>query len=103
MDVLRLALKESSKSGEIAATDGIRKSGPVMLQAMYLMDPLVHFDCTVRHDGILWDWRLAANGDDSSHYWHGKKPTLPIGRRLAPLRPKRVAGVAKKSRNSGVG
>uniref|UniRef100_A0A915MAC0 F-box domain-containing protein n=1 Tax=Meloidogyne javanica TaxID=6303 RepID=A0A915MAC0_MELJA len=35
-----------------------KKSKAIVLRALYRMDPLVHFDCSVRHDGILWDWRL---------------------------------------------
>uniref|UniRef100_A0A1I8B6J9 F-box domain-containing protein n=1 Tax=Meloidogyne hapla TaxID=6305 RepID=A0A1I8B6J9_MELHA len=35
-----------------------KKSKAIVLCALYRMDPLIHFDCSVRHDGILWDWRL---------------------------------------------
>jgi hypothetical protein len=90
----------------------------VILHALYLMDPLVHFDCSVANDGILWDWRLENDnttfreeiGIDFGTTRHQKRSNMDKGKstnfcwstRVAPLRPIPVGTMAHKSRNSGV-
>ncbi|KAF7635900.1 F-box domain-containing protein [Meloidogyne graminicola] len=47
----------------------------IILLALYRMDPLIHFDCSVQHDGILWDLRFEENylneliTNNSSIFW----------------------------------
>jgi hypothetical protein len=100
----------------------------VVLRALYLMDPRLHFDCSVRHDGILWDWRLENSSTEEQpiefchfgrpnlksprHFSIGKIQMNPApGARIAPMRPKRSCWgsgrngggiLARKGHKSGV-
>ncbi|CAK5020322.1 unnamed protein product [Meloidogyne enterolobii] len=76
-----------------------KKSKAIVLRALYRMDPLVHFDCSVRHDGILWDWRLEnpeVTATQSTIIW--PKRTIYKLRRIMSKNRKGNAHISNKSR-----
>jgi hypothetical protein len=91
-----LIIKKSKDSEEYSNN----KSDVIVLRAIYRMDPLVHFDCSIRHDGILWDWRLE-NPDvtttQSTIFWP-KKAIYKL-KKIFDKNSKGSARISNKSRN----